>query len=153
MTPLSFSIDWVLLRPCRASRVRLWGCQLPPLPLGWRWRGVKKGVYPFNKGPTPGPSQRELSHYLPTEPAPPGTARVGQILGAKRGGVLGRLSGEPLGGAGVQAPEPCWRGGSPGRQVSTPGLSWEVWGCQRGPAGVGGPGEGGGEEGLGRGPC
>lgn len=25
----------------------------------------KKGVYPFNKGPTPGPSQ-EFSHYLPT---------------------------------------------------------------------------------------
>lgn len=108
--------------------------QLLPLPLGLGWRGVKKGVYRFNKGPTPGPSQEGAQSLPPhrASSARQGREGVGQTLGVQRGGVLAGLSGELLGSARAQAPEPCWRGGGLERQVSTPGQSLEVrgyWGA------------------------
>lgn len=69
--------------------------QLLPLSLVLGYKAVKKGVYPFNKGPTPGQAKRELSHYLPTEPAQPGRPRgSGTESGsvAQQGGVLAGLS-------------------------------------------------------------
>lgn len=73
------------------SRVRVEGCL------------KKKGVYPFNKGPTPGPSQ-EFSHYLPTaSSARQSREGVGQILGVLWGGVLAPLS-RSLPGCQCQSP-------------------------------------------------
>ena len=141
MTVLPFLFPPVSsVRPCGSRRVGLGECQLPPLLLRWGRRGVKKGVYPFNEGPIPGPSEREFSHYLPTEPAQPG--REGGS-GTRSGSAAGRSPGWAergllLGRARAQAPEPCWRGGESRRQVSTPGPSWEVWGYPRSPTGLGG---------------
>lgn len=110
-----------LPRACGAGRVRLGECQLPARPLGWDRRGAEKGVYRFNKGPTPGPSPEGAQSPAPTEPAQPGRAGgSGTRLGELRGGVLA-LPGCLL-PARAQAPEPCWRGAGrrrPRRQVST----------------------------------
>lgn len=62
----------------------------------------KKGVYPFNKGPTPGPSQ-EFSHYLPTA----SSARQSRGSGTDSGSAVGRSPGsaeQELPGCQYQSP-------------------------------------------------
>lgn len=105
---------------------------------------LKKVCIPLTRAQPQGQVKRDLSHYLPTSQLSQAQLKgVGQILGAKRGGVLDRLSrGELLGSARAQAPEPCCRGRHPRRQVSTPSPAWEVWGLPERPCRHLGPGEG-----------
>lgn len=107
----------------------------------------KKGVYPFNKGPTPGPSQ-EFSHYLPTaSSARQSREGVGQILGVLWGGVLAPLSRSCLAvSARAQASEPCWRRWTTWRQVSLAGPAGEGWGCWGHPEALAGQKKGQGRE-------
>lgn len=96
------------------SRVRVEGCL------------KKKGVYPFNKGPTPGPSQ-EFSHYLPT------ASSARQREWDRFWSAVGRSPGsaeQELPGCWCQSPglRALLEEVDNGRQVSTPAPAGELWG-------------------------
>lgn len=96
------------------SRVRVEGCF------------KKKGVYPFNKGPTPGPSQ-EFSHYLPTASSARQREwdRFWSAVGRSPGSAEQELPGCRCQSPGLRA---LLEEVDNGRQVSTPAPAGELWG-------------------------